>query len=180
MTNESSSQSTPPGKKADVARGRSYARLAAVQALYEIEVAGAGAETVLGDFLSDRWAGTLDGGTSEENTLAPPVKTDRELLSALIQGVSERQGELDALIEPALSGKWSLARIEVLLKAIFRAGTYELLVRHDIPSVIVISEYVDVAHAFFSGTEPKLVNGVLDKLARTLRPDDFKVEKGER
>ncbi len=176
MNNDLSSQNNTDGK-ADRARGRSYARLAAVQALYEMDVAGADSDTVLQDFLSDRWAGTLIGNKDDEgNNTGATVRTDHRLLSELVQSVSRRSGELDQLIEPALSGEGSLERMEVLLKVIFRAGAYELLEGRETPSIIIISEYVEVAHAFFSGPEPALVNGVLDNLARTLRPDDFEVE----
>ncbi|MDH5748150.1 MAG: transcription antitermination factor NusB [Rhodospirillales bacterium] len=177
MNNDLSSQDSLPEETGGKARGRSYARLAAVQALYEMDIAGAGSEAVLRDFLANRWAGTLIGNKDDEgNNAGAPVKTDHELLSELVQGVSGRSEELDLLIAPALSGDRDLERMETLLKAIFRAGTFELVDHDKIPAKIIISEYVDIAHAFFSGPEPGLVNGVLDNLARTLRPDDFEAK----
>ncbi len=141
---------------------RSAARLAAVQALYEMEVAGAPADPVLREFLEHRWQG------QEAPHGAEP---DAAFLGDLVRGVGARSAELDALITPALSADWPLERLEVLLRAILRAGAYELLAREDVPPRVVIAEYLNVAHAFFTGREPALVNGVLDSLARTLRPD---------
>jgi len=145
-------------------RRRSATRLAAVQALYEMEVSGAPVERVLGEFIGKRWT-DADGGS---DLLAP----DGDLLDQLVRGVSDRRSELDAMISSALTGAWSMDRLEILLRAILRAGVYELAALSEVPPKAAINEYVDVAHAFFPGKEPALVNAVLDRLARTLRPTE--------
>ncbi|MGF1640326.1 MAG: transcription antitermination factor NusB [Rhodospirillales bacterium] len=144
-------------------RGRRAARLAAVQAVYEMDIGGASAEAVLGEFLAKRWTDAHGGGE-----LPAP---DGDFLARLVRGVAERRSELDAAIESALTGTWTVDRLEVLLRAILRAGAYELVAVPEVPTNAAISEYVDVAHAFFPGREPGLVNAVLDRLAQTLRAD---------
>ncbi|MHA1597195.1 MAG: transcription antitermination factor NusB [Alphaproteobacteria bacterium] len=150
---------------------RSATRLAAVQALYEMDLTGVCADSVLDEFLRNRWK-PKDGdpeaapGAEDLSTLAA---TDSEQLSQLVRGVIERRDDLDAMIAPALSSDWTVERLEVLLRAILRAGAYELLCLPDIPVRVVISEYVNVAKAFYDKAQPGLVNGVLDTLAQTLR-----------
>jgi N utilization substance protein B len=145
-------------------RRRSATRLAAVQALYEIEVSGASVEPVLGEFIGRRWT-DADAGS---DLLAP----DGDLLGQLVHGVSNRRSEMDAMIESALTGAWTMDRLEILLRAILRAGAYELATLDKVPPKAAINEYVDVAHAFYPGKEPAMVNAVLDRLARTLRPNE--------
>lgn len=152
-----SAPSTPRGR-------RSAARLAAVQILYEMELAGASADAVLRDFLTGRW----NHGSSP-----PADEPDSAFLADLVRGVTNRRGDLDPMVTAALTGDRTLERLEVIVQSIMRAGAYELLAETDIPPRVVITEYVDVAHAFFSGNEPGLVNGVLDRLAHTLRPDEL-------
>ena len=145
-------------------RRRSATRLAAVQALYEMDVSGAPVDLVLGEFIGKRWA-EADGG---DDLLAP----DGDLLGQLVRGVTGRRSELDAVIGSALTGAWTMGRLEILLRAILRAGAYELAALNEVPPKAAINEYVDVAHAFFPGKEPAMVNAVLDRLARTLRPNE--------
>ena len=159
--------------KAFAGRRRSAARLAAVQALYEMDMAGAAADPILGAFLQDRWKVNGEDGAAAD--LAEP---DGALLADLVRGVAARRDDLDGMIGAALSAQWTLERLEVVLRAILRAGTYELLARADIPPRVVINEYLEVAHAFFAGAETGLVNGVLDRLARTLRPREMEETKG--
>ena len=156
--------SAPAGDRKGTARGRrrSAARLAAVQILYEMEMAGAPADTALREFLADRW--TRDGADTGR------IEPDGEWLTALVRGVAERRGDVDGMIGESLSADWTLQRLEEVLKAVLRAGAYELLACGDVPPRVVITEYVDVAHAFFAGNEPALVNAVLDRLAHVLRP----------
>lgn len=139
---------------------RSAARLACVQALYEIDVSGASSDPVLREFLTDRWKNV---GT--DSAAAEP---DGAFLADLVHGVCTASPRLDREINDALD-EWSLERLEILLRAILRAGAFELAERPDIPSRVVINEYVDVTHAFFAGKETALVNAVLDRLSRTLR-----------
>ncbi len=152
---------------------RSTARLAAVQALYEMELAGISAADVLDGFLADRWnlsgQGRGEGEGDEETAEFKLAEPDDKLMAELVSGAAARKPELDLLIGPALSGGWTDARLENLLRAILRAGTFELLALADIPARTVISEYVDVARAFYEGPEAAMVNGVLDTLARQLR-----------
>ncbi len=149
-----------PGKERAAGR-RGAARLAAVQALYEMDIAGAKADPVLVEFMQSRWKSAAEDGD------APPP--DVSFLGDLVRGVEGRRGEVDAMIVDALSENWPMDRLEAVLKAILRAGAYELLALDDVPARVVINEYVDLAHAFFVGKEAGLVNGVLDHLARSLR-----------
>lgn len=142
-------------------RHRRAARLAAVQALYEHEVAGTPAEAVLANFLDDRWAAVA--GTHRLEDLDAPF------LRRLVLGVAEKGSELDADIQGALDKERDVARLEVLLRTILRAGTYELVAIPQIPTNVILNEYVEIAHAFFGGKEPAIVNAVLDRLAIRLR-----------
>ena len=136
---------------------KSAARLAAVQALYQIELNDADVEGVILEFLTHR--------------LKAPV--DTVLFSDVVRGAVRRREEIDARLRPALAAGWPLDRLEAVMRAILRCGVYELLMRPDVPARPAISEYVNVAHAFFSGDEPGFVNGVLNRLARDLRPNEF-------
>jgi N utilization substance protein B len=149
---------TPPG----LGR-RTAARIAAVQALYGMELAGGDAGSTIADVLAR--AATADA----KGTPALPAP-DAAHLARVVEGVAEHRARLDSAIADVLAADLSLARIEVLLAAILRAGAFELMDLPEIPFKVVISEYVDVAHAFFAGKEPMLVNGVLDRLARRERP----------
>ena len=139
---------------------RRIARLAAAQALYQIEVAGVGADAVLLEFLEHRLDDEIDDGLKLADM-------DRALFKDLVGGVSARKAELDELLEPLLAPDWTLLRV------ILRAGAYELAQRTDVPPKVAITEYVDLAHDFFGGREPALVNGVLDRLARSVRAEAF-------
>lgn len=169
MTGSADNGPRPTGNR------RSAARLAAVQALYEMDMTDAEPDAVLEEFFRKRWRQDGDmeaselggqGPSGEDATLTDP---DPEWLGDLVHGVASGREELDDLIGAALSGEWTVGRLEALLRVILRAGAYELKNKPDIPAAVVISEYLDVAHAFFEGGETGLVNGVLDHLARGLR-----------
>ncbi len=147
------------------ARQSSAARLAAVQALYQIEMAGAPAEAVLVEFLAHRLDEEVDG--------VRLANADRELFAGLVRGVVADLADLDDMLAAVLDADWPVERLEALLRIVLRAGTFELSERHEVPGRVVIAEYVDLAGAFFGGKEPGLVNGVLDRLARELRPEEF-------
>lgn len=151
---------------------RSAARLAAVQALYEMDLSDAGPDAVLEEFLQKRWRrGGEDADPDDSSgTLVAP---DNTWLGELVHGVASQKEELDGLIESALSGEWTVKRLEALLRVILRAGAFELKSKPNVPANVVISEYLDVAHAFFEDNETSLVNGVLDHLARELRAGEF-------
>lgn len=144
---------------------RSAARIAAVQALYEIDITDAQVGGVLDEFLARRWPAP----ETEDGAPANMPEPDKGLMADLVKGVRERCADLDGMIEGALTNTWTPDRLEVLLRAILRAGAYELIARADIDAGTVISEYVDMAHAFYDGPEPALVNGVLDRLAGVVR-----------
>ena len=147
------------------ANRRSAARLAAVQALYQMEMAGAGLNEILAQFES-HWLGREVEG---EQYLPAEAAFFRDIVS----GVLEAQRDLDPRIDAALEATWPLKRIEAILRSVLRAGAYELTKRTDIPARVIVSEYVDVAHAFVDKTETGMVNAVLDRLARAARGAEF-------
>lgn len=142
---------------------RSAARLGAVQALYQIEQSGDEVEParVIFEFSEHRLGHEVDGDLYTEADVA--------LFSDIVGGVAGRRAEIDQAISGALSKKWRLGRLELIMASILRGGTYELMARPDIPTAVVIDEYMDVAHAFYPDDEPAFVNGVLDRLAKELR-----------
>ena len=147
------------------ANARGAARLAAVQALYQMDVGGVSREHVVGEFEEWRLGNELDGIQYRD--------ADPAFFRELVGGVVDNQRELDPKIHIALVAGWPLARLDVTLRAILRAATWELTSFRDVPGRVAISEYVDVAKAFFEGEESRMVNGVLDTLARQLRPSEF-------
>ncbi len=143
------------------------ARLAAVQVLYQVEMDAMGAEAALR-------AATGGGAELDE---VQRLTVDPLMLAEIVHGVDARKAEIDAFITGSLDAKWRLERLEMVLRAILRAGAFELLARPGVPARVVINEYVDVAHAFFEHGEPGLVNAVLDRLARALRGDELAAAK---
>lgn len=147
---------------------RSAARLAAVQALYEMDMVGAPADTVLAEFMSKRWRQGAADGAGE--AMAEP---EGRWLADLVNGVAADVGGLDRMIAGALSPEAGVDRLEPLLRGVLRAGVFELTAKPKVPAAVVIDEYVEVANAFFDGKEAALVNGVLDRLAREIRSGEF-------
>lgn len=154
---------------------RASARIAAVQALYEMDMTDAPADPILNEFMSERWrrAGQEDTDTGDGEAIADLPPFDHDLLSDIVNGVAGNTAVLDQHIGGALSDNWTVERLEVLIRSVLRAGTYELLHKIDVPVRVVINEYMGVAHSFFSGTEPALINAVLDKLAHELRTHEM-------
>jgi N utilization substance protein B len=146
-------------------RPRTAARLCAVQALYQIDLATATVDDVIAQFLAHRIGHVLEGVDYRG--------ADRALFRAIVAGTIARAGEIDPRLAAVLGEGWTLARIDNILRAILRAGAFELLAHPDVPARVVITEYIDVAHAFFAGPEPGVVNGVLDRLARELRAPEL-------
>lgn len=142
---------------------RSVARLAAVQALYQMEVSGASTAEVISDFK----AGKLPRETEASYTES---EGDIDLFTVLVESAVDRQATLDRAIARRLSQGWRLERIDAVARAILRAGAAELEQRSDTPVAVVIDEYVEIAKAFFDGPEPGFVNATLDATARDLRP----------
>ncbi len=150
----------------------SAARLVAVQALYEIDITDAPADPVLQEFLAGRWrmAGPEDDESPNGSRMTPP---DKPLMSDLVGGVRGMWPSLDEVIGRHLSGRHTVDGLETLVRNVLRAGIFELRERLDIPARVVIGEYVDLGRAFFEGREPALINAVLDKAARDLRPGEL-------
>lgn len=142
-------------------RSRSAARLAAVQALYQMEMEGTALRPLLHEFHQHRLGATIDGVEFADAEVA--------FFDDLVAGVDARRAEIDGLVEAKLAKGWSLARLDRPMRQILRAGAYELLARADVPIGSVISEYVDVAHAFYDKRETAFVNGLLDALAKEVR-----------
>jgi len=140
---------------------RSAARLAAVQALYQQDMEGTPIAALLHEFHHHRLGQPIDGVDYAE--------AEVDFFDDLVSGTDARRGELDALIVSRLAEGWSLDRLDKPMKAILRAGAYELLARPDVPAATAISEYVDVAKAFFDAREAGFVNGLLDALAKEVR-----------
>ena len=143
------------------ANKRGVARLAAVQALYQMDVAGVGLLEIAAEYEAFRLGKEVDGATYRE--------ADAQWFRAILSGVVENQKTIDPVIRQALTEDWPLSRLDSTLRAILRAGAYELLERADVPVPVIVSEYVDIAKAFYEDEEPKLVNAVLDRIARRLR-----------
>ncbi len=137
------------------------ARLAAVQALYQMETAGAGVETVVREFSEHRFGGDMEGEQLGE--------ADEVFFADLVRGVVADQDDVDKFIATRLAKNWRLERIDATLRAILRAGAYELTRRTDVPVEVAIDEYVEIAKSFFEGPEPGFVNAALDGIARDRR-----------
>lgn len=146
---------------------RRASRLAAVQALYEVDLAGHPASMVIDTYARNGYLAMLDEGGQSQ--------AEADLFMDIVKGVMARQVDLDGMLGACLQEGRSVERMEPIMRAILRSGSYELSARGDIDAALTISEYVALAHAFFEGPEPKIVNGVLERLARTLRPDEFDV-----
>lgn len=150
------------GRKANK---RGAARLAAVQALYQMDMAGSGLNDILAEFES-HWLGREVEG-------AQYLPAEAAFFRDIVTGVVREQRVLDPMIDEALQQGWPLKRIEAVIRAALRAGAYELSHRRDIPARVVITEYADVAAAFVERDETGMVNAVLDQLARKLRGEEF-------
>ena len=147
------------------ANRRGAARLAAVQALYQMDIAGSGINDIFAEFESHWLGGEVEG----EKYLPAEAAFFRDIVA----GVVRDQARLDPMIDEALSKGWPLKRIDAILRAVLRAGSYELEHRMDVPGRVVVSEYVDVANAFVEREETGMVNAVLDQIARHFRSDEF-------
>ncbi|MDR3420272.1 MAG: transcription antitermination factor NusB [Xanthobacteraceae bacterium] len=147
------------------ANKRGAARLAAVQALYQMDLAGTGLNDILAEFESHWLGGEIEGAQYQPAEAA--------FFRDIVGGVVREQTSLDRQIDAALSRGWPLKRIETVLRAVLRAGAYELACRRDVPARVVMSEYVDVASAFVDPDETGMVNAVLDQLAHQLRAEEF-------
>lgn len=144
---------------------RSAARLAAVQALYQMDVAGSPVNEIFAEF-ETHWIGHEVEGEQYPDAEAAYFRD-------IVEGVLREQRALDPMVDDALQKGWPLKRIEAVLRAVLRAGAYELVHRSDVPARVVVSEYVDVAGAFLDKEETGMVNAVLEQLARKIRDGEF-------
>ena len=142
-------------------KARSAARLAAVQALYQLEMEATGMPRLLDEFHQHRLGAEIEGDRYAEAETA--------FFDDVVQGVAARKDEIDTLLAGKLAAGWKLERLDKTMLQVLRAGTYELLARADVPTAAVITEYVDVAHAFFESRDAKFVNGILDTVAKVVR-----------
>jgi N utilization substance protein B len=140
---------------------RSAARLAAVQALYQQDMEGTALPQLLREFHDHRLGATIGDVTYHE--------AERDFFDDLVTGANSRHADIDQLISDRLAEGWTLERLDRPMRAILRAGAYELLARPDVPAASVITEYVDVAHAFYDKRESGFVNGLLDAIAKKVR-----------
>lgn len=147
------------------ARLRRSARLAAVQALYQMDIGGLGAKAVITEFRDHRFGAQGEGPDY--------IEADEDFFEDLVAGVVRKQAVVDPAIDELLADGWRMGRLDATVRAILRAGGFELFHRDDVPARVVIDEYVDIANAFFEGSEPKFVNAALDKCARQARTDEF-------
>jgi N utilization substance protein B len=140
---------------------RAAARIAAVQALYQIDMVKGNPADVIAEFRDHRLT----------------EASDKELFAAIVANASVRGAELDELIRPVLAEGWKLERLDAVLRAVLRAGVGELQDFPDVPARVIIDQYLDVAHVFFTAKEAGFVNGVLDNLARRLRPQEIEARR---
>jgi N utilization substance protein B len=157
-----------PAVKTKGPQPRTASRMAAVQALYQMDIAGTDLNDVIHEFVTIRFPTAEDG---EMLAGADPV-----FFAEILRGVVRRQRDIDPMVDEGLATGWRLTRVDSILRAILRGGTFELMERRDVPARVAINEYINVAHAFFDEDEPKVVNGLLDKLAHKLRPSEFEPE----
>lgn len=149
------------GREAKPANKRGAARLAAVQALYQMDVGGTGLLETTAEYEAFRLGKEIDGAQYRE--------ADAQWFRQVLAGVVALQTTIDPVVHAALTDDWPLSRLDSTLRAILRAGVWELMERRDVATPVIISEYVDVARAFFGDDEPRLVNAVLDRVARDVR-----------
>ncbi len=140
---------------------RSAARLAAVQALYQMDMENIGLARLLSEFHAHRLGAEIED--------AQYAEADVDFFNDVVSGVNSRREEIDSLIEAKLDEQWKLGRLDKTMLQLLRGGVYELIARADVPTATVIDEYVDVAHAFFDKKDAKFVNGLLDALAKEHR-----------
>lgn len=151
----------PAPKAFRPANKRGAARLAAVQALYQMDVGGTGLLETVAEYEAFRLGQEVDGAVYRD--------ADAAWFRDIVSGVVRGQTFIDPLIHSSLTPDWPLARLDTTLRAILRAGTYEVTGRKDVPIAVIVSEYVDIAKAFYEEDEPRLVNAVLDRVARRSR-----------
>jgi len=144
---------------------RSTARLGAVQALYQMDMAGTDLRQVMKEFCDHRLGAEVEGELYKE--------ADELFFREIIEGVVRLQRDIDPKLNDRLAKGWRLSRIDSILRAILRSAAFELIERRDVPAKVIINEYIDISRAFFDGDEPRVANAVLDVLARAERAEEF-------
>lgn len=169
------------GNAAGTARPRTGARIAAVQALYQSEAAAEPAETVIDQFIRHRIGpATGPGGHPRGLDEGQVPEADVPLFAAIVRRVAQNAETLDEIVARHLDANWPMPRLDPVLRALLRAACAELWAGKDPPARVVINEYLDIAHGFFGGEEPRFANGVMDAMARSLRPAEFEGGGGRR
>ncbi len=152
-----------PERETKPANKRGAARLAAVQALYQMDVTGVGLLEIASEYESFRLGKEVDGDLYRD--------ADPQWFRMIIAGVVDNQRQIDPVIHQSLPESWPLSRVDSTLRAILRAGVFELMKKQDVPIAVIVTEYVDIAKAFYEAEEPGLVNAVLDRVAGRVRTD---------
>ena len=142
-------------------KSRSAARLASVQALYQMDMEDIGIARLLNEFHSHRLGQEIED--------AQYADADPDFFDDVVSGVDARRAEIDERVDGKLGEKWKMGRLDKTMLQLLRCGTYELIARPDVPTATVIDEYLDVAHAFFDKKDAKFVNGLLDAVAKDVR-----------
>lgn len=163
----SDSESTKKTKQKTVP-ARSLARLGAVLALYQMDIAGTDVNIIIDEFINSRGPSALESDNPESMQIDLSTM-DVIFFKNILHGIVVNQKEIDSTIHDRLNADWPMARIDTTLRAIFRAGSYEMLKRADIPPKVIINEYVEMSKAFFDGQETNMINGVLDRIAKDIR-----------
>lgn len=153
-------------------RSRTASRVAAVQALFQSEQAGVSAETVIDEFVRHRLGEFPGTGGFEEGRIP---EAEVPLFARIVRAATTQADTTDRMLTDFLPAEWPLNRLDPVLRALLRAGAAELAMADGPPTRVIINEYLDIAHGFFTGEEPRMANGLLDRMARLLRPRDFPV-----
>ncbi|MCJ8322500.1 MAG: transcription antitermination factor NusB [Rhizobiales bacterium] len=161
-------EKTDNTKKQKTVSARSLARLGAVLALYQMDIAGTDLNIIIDEFVNSRGPSAVD--LDNQDAMQIDLSTmDKVLFKDILHGIVANQSEVDNAIHAKLTKDWPMARVDTTLRAIFRAAGYEMLKRADIPPKVIINEYVELSTAFFDGRETNMINGVLDAIAKDIR-----------
>ena len=157
----------------DAPKPRTVSRMAAVQALYQMDLAGTDAGEVIEQFMATPDVAEGAEADASEDLSFSLEGADTTFFAEVVKGVVRRQRDIDPLVDQQLRTGWRLVRVDSILRAILRGGVFELLERTDVPARVTINEYINIAKAFFEADEPKVVNGVLDRIAHKVRAKEF-------